>query len=100
MRMVYALEFMRKGIMYHTATEKIIMYYIDGKMPAANHNEELEVLVQQIKHCKRDNITLMGVGMQTDSPVRHGLDTVQVNSDEDLKSVVEHLGKRLAVRAR
>jgi hypothetical protein len=69
-------------------------------MPAANYDEELEVLQREIKTFKQKRYTLLGVGIRTDSPVRHGLDTVQINSDEDLKSVVMHLEKRLVRSAR
>lgn len=96
----HALEFMRKQLGKVEATDKILLYYTDGKMPAANMEEEREVLERQIKLCKRDQITLLGVGMGTDSPERHGLDTVQVDDDSDLAGVVEHLGKRLLRRAR
>lgn len=96
----HAMEYGRKMLGKVEATDKIMMYFTDGKMPAANKEEELEVLQRQIKLAKRDRITLMGVGMRTDSPVRHGLDTVQVDDDDDLKGVVEHLGKRLARTAR
>jgi cobalamin biosynthesis protein CobT len=89
------VEFYRRIIQKHPATDKIILYYSDGKMPAANYHEELEILQDQIRHCKRDNITLLGVGIRTDSPKRHGLDTVQVDREEDLVKVVRHLGKRL-----
>lgn len=96
----HAMEYARKELLKTTATDKILMYYTDGKMPAANKDEELEVLQRQIKLAKRDGITLMGVGIRTDSPIRHGLDTVEVHDDDDLKKVVEHLGKRLARSAR
>ena len=82
------------------ATDKIMLYFTDGNMPAANADEELGVLQAQIKHAKRDGITLLGVGMGTDSPVKHGLDTVRMDDDDDLKLVVDHLGKRLAKTAR
>jgi hypothetical protein len=91
----HALEYMRKRLVKTTTTDKILLYYADGKMPAANADEELQVLERQIKLCKRDDITLLGVGIRTDSPIRHGLDTVQVDDDEDLPRVIEHLGKRL-----
>ena len=94
------MEFGRKQMSKVDATDKIMLYYTDGKMPAANKDEELEVLQRQIKLCKRDQITLLGVGIRTDSPVRHGLDTVQVDGDDDLPRVVEHLGKRLQRSAR
>ena len=96
----HAMEYGRKELMKVDATDKILLYYTDGKFPAANKEEELEVLLRQLHLCKRDRITLLGVGIRTDSPVRHGLDTVQVDGDEDLKRVVEHLGKRLQWSAR
>ena len=95
-----AMEFGRKSLETRTATDKILLYYTDGRMPAANHDEELPVMEEQIKRCKRTGITLLGVGMNTDSPVRHGLDTVMVQGDDDIKDVVEHLGKRLQKTAR
>jgi hypothetical protein len=96
----HAMEYGRKQLSKVDATDKILLYYTDGKMPAANKDEELVVLQDQIKRCKRDRVTLLGVGIRTDSPVRHGLDTVQVDGDDDLKTVVDHLGKRLLQSAR
>ena len=77
------------------ATDKIILYCTDGKMPAENHDEELEILQREIKICKQKGYTLLGVGIRTDSPVRHGLDTVQVDEHSDVVKVVRHLEKRL-----
>jgi cobalamin biosynthesis protein CobT len=93
----HSLEYYRKMIEKRRETNKIIMYYSDGKMPAENHDEELMILQREIKTCKRKNILLLGVGIRTDSPSRHGLDTVQVDDDEDIKKVVKHLEKRLSV---
>lgn len=91
----HSIEFYRKLVERRNTTDKIIMYYTDGKMPAANHAEELEIMQREIKMCKRLGIALMGVGIRTDSPIRHGLDTVQINGMEDLGGVVSHLGKKL-----
>ena len=96
----HAMEFGRKQLRKVDATDKILLYYTDGKMPAANHAEELQILQREIKYCRRDGVTLLGVGMGTDSPVRHGLDTICVESDDDLKAVVDHLGKQLLRSAR
>lgn len=96
----HAMEYGRNQLAKVSATDKIMLYYTDGKMPAANADEELEVLQAQIKHCKRDAITILGVGIRTDSPIKHGLDTVQVDNDDDLQKVVQHLGSRLARAAR
>jgi nitric oxide reductase activation protein len=91
----HALEYLRREADRQQATDKIILYYSDGKMPAANHAEELEILQREIHTCKQKDITLLGVGIRTDSPARHGLDTVQVDSIEDIVKVVRHLEKRL-----
>lgn len=91
----HSLEYYRKVCDRSQATDKIILYYTDGKMPAENHDEELEILQREIKTCARVGYTLLGVGIRTDSPVRHGLDTVQVEEDADLVKVVRHLEKRL-----
>lgn len=87
----HSIEYYRKLVERQSATDKIILYYSDGKMPAANHDEELEILEREIAYCKKNQITLMGVGIRTDSPRRHGLDTVQVDNDSDIVKVVRHL---------
>ena len=92
----HTMEYYRKALDKQDATDKILLYYTDGKMPAANHDEELEVLQREIRTCRQKKYTLLGVGIRTDSPIQHGLDTVQVDTHEDLRKVVEHLGKRLA----
>lgn len=91
----HTLEYYRKRLDESDATDKIIMYYTDGKMPAANYEEELEILQRELQICRAKKYTVMGVGIRTDSPVRHGLDTVQVDGDEDISRVVKHLEKRL-----
>ena len=93
----HTLEYYRKVCDKRTETDKIIMYYTDGKMPAENHDEELTILQREIKMCRQRRYVLLGVGIRTDSPVRHGLDTVQVNDDADVAKVVRHLEKRLSV---
>ena len=92
----HALEFARKRADEVEATDKIILYYTDGRMPASNYSEELEILQREIRTCRAKGYHLLGVGIRTDSPIRHGLDTVRVDTDDDLKSVVTHLEKRLA----
>lgn len=91
----HSIEFYRKMVERTDATDKIILYYSDGKMPAENHDEELLILKREIKYCKQRGIELLGVGIRTDSPKEHGLDTVQINRDSDLIKVVQHLAKRL-----
>jgi hypothetical protein len=93
----HALEFYRKVLDKRSETNRIIMLYSDGKMPAENYDEELGILQREIAICRKNKYTLLGVGIRTDSPARHGLDTVQVDTDDDLKKVVTHLKKRLVI---
>lgn len=92
------LEFARKVCDRQTETDKIILYFSDGKMPAENHDEELEILQREIRNCRQRGYTLLGVGIRTDSPARHGLETVEINSVDDLGLVVKQLGRHLAAK--
>lgn len=91
----HSLEFYRKVAEKSTATDRIVMYYTDGSMPAANYEEELAILQSEIETCRKKGINLMAVGINTDSPEQYGFDTVQVDGDEDLSKVVAHLKKKL-----
>jgi hypothetical protein len=91
----HTLEFYRKVLDTRTETDRIILYYTDGKMPAENHDEELQILQREIKTCRKKNYTLLGVGIRTNSPTAHGLDTVQVDTEGDTLKVIKHLEKRL-----
>lgn len=92
----HSLEYYRKVCDQQLETDKVILYFSDGKMPAENYDEELSVLQREIKVCRRKQYTLLGVGIRTNSPARHGLETVQINSVADLHLVVDQLGKHLA----
>lgn len=91
----HTLEFHRKILERRTETDKILTYYTDGAMPAANYDEELVILTDELAKYRQKNITLLGVGINTDSPSRYGLDTVQVDSDDDLIKVVNQLERYL-----
>lgn len=77
------------------ASDKIIMYYSDGSMPCEDHRTELNTLKRGILEAARSKITLMGVGIGTDAPRHHGLDTVVIDTGHDIRPVITHLGKRL-----
>jgi hypothetical protein len=89
------LEFYRKVADRSTATDKIIMYFTDGAMPAANYDEEKSVLEDEVRICKKKGYTLLGVGYHTTSPEEFGMDTIEIHGDEDVIKVVQHLNKRL-----
>ena len=89
------LEYLRKVCDRQQATDKVILYFSDGKMPAENYEEELQILQREIAVCRQKRYALLGVGIRTDSPARHGLETVQVDSDEDTAKVVRQLERKL-----
>ena len=91
----HTMEFYRKQLDKSKATDKVLMYFTDGAMPASNYDEELVVLQREIKTCKQLGYTLLGVGIGTTSPQAHGLDTVRVDDDSDIIRVVKHLTKEL-----
>jgi hypothetical protein len=84
-------------LMQVRATDKVLMYYTDGEMPAANKDDEIEVLTRAIATATKNHITLMGVGVQTNSPSAYGLDTVRIDTADDLSAVTAHLGKRIGL---
>jgi len=95
----HTLEFYRKRLDEVQATDKVLMYYSDGAMPAENFAEELEILEREIEVCRKRNYTLMGVGVKSSDPEKYGMDTVRIDTLADLGKVVTHLGKKIAERS-
>lgn len=93
----HTLEFYRKVAEQSRATDKLILYYTDGAMPAQNRAEELRVLQREIKHCQSHGIHIVGVGYQNDDPKAHGLDTIRFDSIRDVPKIVDGLKARLLV---
>jgi len=92
----HTLEFYRKVAQASRATDKVILYYTDGHMPLENYAEELVILQDEIKTCARAGIKLVGIGVETDAPADHGLDTIRLDGINDIPAVVEALRKRLS----
>lgn len=91
----HTLEFYRKALDRVAATDKILMYYSDGAMPAENFNEELALLKKEIRTCRQRGYVLMGVGIGSSDPAKYGMDTVRIDRADEVIKVVRHLGKRL-----
>jgi hypothetical protein len=91
----HTIEFYRKQLEKSQATDRILLYYTDGEMPAANKYEELDILQRELGELDRRGIIKLAVGINTDSPSRYGFDTVQVDCDEDLVKVVTQLRRYL-----
>jgi hypothetical protein len=91
----HTLQFYRKQVMKAQATDRTILYFTDGAMPAWNYEEELEVLQAEIKLCAQLGIHLVGVGVGTDSPKHHGLDTIRCDRVGDIPAMITQLKSRL-----
>lgn len=91
----HTIQFYRKMLEKQKASDKILHYYSDGSMPAENHDEELEILREEIVRFRRANILLPCVGIRTDAPKQHGLHTVRVDRQEDVLLVVKDLEELL-----
>jgi hypothetical protein len=94
----HTLEFYRKVAERRPETDKLIMYYTDGAMPCENYYEELEVLQANIEICKRLGISLVGIGVGNNDPEKHGLDTIRIDTEEDVHKVVTGLKTRIINR--
>lgn len=92
----HTMEFYRKAAQARHETDRLILYFTDGAMPAENYTEEKMILEAEIEKCKKLNIHLVGIGVQTDAPTEYGLDTIQLDSIADVPKVVDGLRKRLA----
>ena len=93
----HTLEQYRKVIQDRRETDKMILYVTDGAMPMANYNEELEVLQRELAILRQRRVNLFGVGYRTDSPSKHGMDTVVIEDGQDLPGLISGLRQRLEV---
>lgn len=91
----HTLEFYRRDIETRHEKDKLIMYFTDGEMPCENYAEELAFLQKNILRCQERKIHLVGVGVGTDSPKAHGLDTIRYDSIKMLPDLIKALGERL-----
>jgi hypothetical protein len=87
----HAFEYGRKELDKVQATNKIFLYYSDGDMPYHNFVEEKEILLNELEKFKRRGYVPLGVGINTDSPSKYGLNTVRVDEDSDIEKVARQL---------
>ena len=86
------------------ATDRILLYYTDGAMPAEDHHQQLVLLKDQLRRAKAmaklpdRRLHVVGVALDNDEPKRYGLDTILVRGKEPDKSVrlvVDGLAERI-----
>jgi hypothetical protein len=87
------------------ATDRLLLYYTDGAMPAEDNDTQRRILISECRRAKAMSklpdrrLHLIGVGVGTDSPKEYGMDTIQVDQksgDEGIATVVEGLADRIA----
>ncbi len=91
----HSFEQYRRILEAEKATDKLLVYYTDGEMPMANYDEELEILQRELLNLKRLGIGVQGVGVGTDSPTAHGLDTVRVDELADMPKIIQAIERKL-----
>lgn len=92
----HTMEMYRHLLERQRGTDKLLMYFTDGKMPAANSKEERPVLERECALLKRKGIYTVGVGIGTDSPRQYGLDTIRVDGVQDVPALLSGIGERLS----
>lgn len=91
----HQFEYYRRILDRRKETTKILHYYTDGAMPAENKDEELVVLQRELRTLKQRKYVVLGVGIRTDSPRQHGLETAELLAVEDISKVIAHLEREL-----
>lgn len=91
----HTLEFYINRALEVNAQSRTVFYFTDGAMPMENYDEELDVLETQIKRAAQSGVNLVGIGIGTDSPKEHGMDTLQLDAIEDMVKVVQELKRRI-----
>lgn len=92
----HTMQFYRKRLDASTCTDKIMFYFTDGAMPAANGANERPILERELKLCKQRGYHVVGVGIGTDSPKEFGMDTVIVNGPNDISAVLDRLATKFS----
>lgn len=94
----HTIEMYRKILDGRRETDRILHYYTDGAMPAANAGEELAVMQREFPIFRKRGYILTGIGIRTDSPRQHGLDTIELHEQADILKVIRDLEKRITGR--
>jgi len=89
------LEFYRKLLDRSRARKKLLVYFTDGEIPETNHNEEKVILERETKIFAKRGYSVLGVGIKNDSPKKFGLDTVRIDSGDDIVTVIREIEKRI-----
>ena len=87
------------------ATDRILLYYTDGAMPAEDSARQLPILKRECSKAnawakrQHDRLRVIGIAYGCDDPKKYGLDTIEVDSGlgvkEQVRLVVNGLAERI-----
>lgn len=89
------LRVYRRQLEATDATDKVLLFFTDGVIPGYGGAEQKQIMREEVQACKRAGITLVGVGVKTDSPKDFGIETVRLDSEKDLRGLLEHLAEKI-----
>ena len=87
------------------ATDRLLLYYTDGAMPAEDRIIQKQLLIGECRRARAMSklpdrrMHLVGIGVGTDSPKEYGMDTIEVDEssgEAGITTVVEGLADRIA----
>lgn len=91
------LRVYRRQLEATDATDKILLFFTDGVIPGYGGSAQAQIMREEVQACKRAGITLVGVGVGTDSPKQFGIETVRLDSEKDLRALLEYLADKIRV---
>lgn len=96
----HTMEWYRKRAQALRATDKIILYFTDGDMPASNYDEELYILKRELNLIERDpSLKVLAVGVAGNTqPMQYGLDTVLYTGTQDIPKLISSIEERVTVQ--
>lgn len=87
----------RRILAPRSASRKVLLYFTDGYIPGTGGHHEESIMREEVALCRKQGITLLGVGAHTSSPEEYGIPTVRLDRVEDVKRVLEFLAKEFGV---
>lgn len=87
----------RRILSSSTATRKVLLYFTDGEIPGAGGQAEADIMRDEVSLCRRQGVTLLGVGVLTSSPEKFGIPTVRLDRPEDVGKVLSFLAKEFGI---
>lgn len=87
----------RRILAERPATRKVLLYFTDGAIPGAGGQAEAQIMREEVVACRRQGVTLLGVGVRTSSPEQFGIPTVRLDEMSDTRKVLEFLAKEFGI---